>query len=73
MQSQHAHLDLNHGAGYEPRVTSNTLLKSLAESALKNVPGSRQIIEKAFSTGPIVDPHKLLPNKPINQVFHGPY
>ena len=73
MQSHHAHLDMNIHAGYEPRVVSEDLLKSLAESALKHVPGSKQVIEQAFNKGPIHDPHRLLPNKPINQVFHGPY
>ena len=73
MQSHHAHLDMNHHQGYEPRVHSEHLVKSLAEAALKNVPGSKQVIERSFAKGPIYDPHKLLPNKPINQVMHGPY
>jgi hypothetical protein len=73
MQSHHAHLDMNHSAGFEPRVTSAPLLKSLAESALKNIPGSKQVIDRAFYNGPIIDPHRILPTKPTNQVFHGPY
>ena len=73
MQSHHAHLDMNHHAGYEPRVASEQLLKSLATQALKNIPGSKQVIEHAFYKGPIRDPHRLLPNKPTNEIFHGPY
>ena len=64
---------MNHHAAFEPRVHTEHLLKSLAEAALKNIPGSRQIIEQAFAKGPIVDQHRILPNKPMNQVFHGPY
>jgi len=71
MQSHHAHLDLNHSAGYEPRVTSEHLLKSLAERALRNIPGSKQVIDRTFNRGPINDPHRILPSKPINQIFHG--
>ena len=73
MQSHFAHLDRNHHAAYEPRVSNKGLLKSLAESALKEIPGSQRVIDQAFNVGPINDPHRILPTKPMNKALHGPY
>jgi len=61
---------MNHSQGYEPRVSSKALLKNLAQTALKNVPGAEKLIKKHFHEGPVVDPHRLAPPKPKNQALH---
>ena len=44
------HLNLHQSAAYEPRITQPNLLKSFAEKALANVPGSQTVIDKHFDT-----------------------
>lgn len=70
MQSEHAHLDFNVAQGYEPRVSDKTKLKELAQAALATVPGAAKLIEEHFSTGPVKDPHRLLPPRPRDQALH---
>ena len=70
MQSQHAHMDMNHAAGYEPRVSSASKLEALASAALANVPGAKKLIEDHFGRGPMKDPHRLFPPRPRNQTLH---
>ena len=68
MQSHHAHLDMNVAQGYEPRVASKLLVQSLANAALKNVPGAAKVIAEHFSTANVKG--RLLPEKPVNQAMH---
>ena len=70
MQSQHAHLDMNTAAGYEPRVSTSHKVEELARAALKNVPGATKLIDEHFQRGSVVDPNRLLPAKPQNQALH---
>lgn len=60
--------NLNHAAAYEPRISQKHLLKSFAEKALANVPGSQQVIDKHFNTE-LIKP-ELNPPKPIDLVMH---
>ena len=68
MQSEHAHKDMNFAQGYEPRVTSKPLLKTLAQAALKNVPGSAKLIAEHFGTDNVKG--RLLPARPVNMAMH---
>ena len=60
--------NLNHAAGYEPRISQKHLLKSFAEKALAHVPGSAQVIEKHFNTD-LIRP-ELIPAKPVDMIMH---
>ena len=70
MQSHHAHLDMNVHQGAVSKVSSKTMLKSLATAALQHVPGANKIIEEHFNVLEKVDQHKLVPSKAKNQSFH---
>ena len=67
MQDQNLHV----AAAYEPRVSAPHLQKSLAQAVFKNIPNSQRVIEKHYNQAPIRP--ELLPAKPKNLIFHGPY
>ena len=64
-------LNIHPASAYEPRVSDQKLLKTLAKAAFRNIPNSQPIIDKHFNQEPKLP--ELLPPKPKNLVFHGPY
>lgn len=64
----HSNLNFAHDQATRASVSSKALVKQLAQSALKHVPGSEQAIEKTFPTKPIIS--NLQPPKPMNLVLH---
>ena len=64
----HSNLNFHHSQASIASVSSKHLVKSLAESALKHVPGSEKVIEKMFSTKSIVP--ELQAPKAMNLVMH---
>ena len=44
------HLTYHPSSAYQPRVSDKTLLHHLAKSALKNIPGSADVIQEHFGT-----------------------
>ena len=66
MQAQEQ--NLHPASGYEPRITSKHLLKTFAEKALANVPGSKAVIDKHFNTDLIKQ--ELKPPKVIDLLMH---
>lgn len=67
----HGNLNLNHAEADKPTVSSRHMLQSLAEKALKHIPGSANVIEQHFSSKPIVPGIKN--PKPINLIMHMPH
>ena len=67
----HSNLNFHAAQAETPRVSSTHMLKSLAEKALKHIPGAAEAIQKSFSTTPIVP--EIQPKKPMNLVYHMPH
>jgi hypothetical protein len=61
---------LNHHVdqAYVPRIRSKALQHKIARAALKNIPGSENLIKKVFETNPV--PKELPLEKPIDLVMH---
>ena len=64
------HLNFHQSQGQQLRVASKQMLKSLAQSALKNIPGAEKAIREHFPEGNVKDPHQLFPPKPKNLAYH---
>ena len=67
----HSNLNFHAAQAEIPRVSSTHMLKSLAEKALKHIPGAQEVIQRSFSTSPIVPEIKA--KKPMNLVYHMPH
>ena len=70
MQPEHAHLDMNPGLPYQPRVSHESHIKEIAHAALKNVPGAKQVIEDRFDKSAWQKPFALPGKNYINQAYH---
>ena len=70
MQAEHAHVDLNFGTVYEPRVSHESHVKEIATKALEKVPGSKDLIKEAFDRGAWEKPFALPAKRHVNQALH---
>ena len=64
----HSHLNFHTSVADIAKVSTKSLQRSLAESALKHIVGSHDVIERTFSTKPIVP--ELTPPRAINQLMY---
>ena len=64
----HSHLNFHTSVANIARVSTQSLQRSLAESALKHIAGSQDVIERTFSTKPIEQ--ELTPPRVINQLMY---
>ena len=64
----HSHLNFHTSVADHAKVSTRSLQKSLAQSALKHIAGSHEAIERTFSTKTI-EP-ELKPPKAINQLMY---
>ena len=64
-------LNFNHEVGYEARVSSHHLLKSLAKAALKHVPNSEKVIQRYFEPTPVTKALRQAPQP--NLIMHDPH
>ena len=67
----HATLNFNHERGYEAKVSSHHLIKTLASAALKHVPGSEKVIEHYFKPTPVTKAVRQPPQP--NLIMHEPH
>ena len=70
MQSEYAHLDMNYGVHYEPRVSHEDHIKEVATKALQNIQGGKELVNKTFNKGKWEKPFTLPAKKAINQAMH---
>ena len=61
---------LNHHVdqAYTPRIHSTQAKMQVARAALKNIPGSEELIQKTFQPKPV--PRELPAEKPVNLILH---
>ena len=61
---------LNHHVdqAYTPRIQSKEAKMQVARAALKNIPGSEELIQKTFQPKPV--PRELPAEKPVNLILH---
>jgi len=61
---------LNHhvSQAYQPRITQKMSKQQIAQAALKNIPGSEQLIQKTFTPKPV--PREIPSETPVDLVMH---
>ena len=70
MQPEHAHLDMNYGVPYEPRVSHEEHVKQIATKALEKVQGAKELIESSFDRSKWDKPFELPAKRHMNQAMH---
>ena len=61
----------HHQEGFRPRIGSRKNLRRLAQAALKNIPGTQELIQKHFDTIPVKP--ELTPVPQRNLIMHTGY
>ena len=73
MQSEHAHNNISHEAGGEPKVSSHAQKYALALAAVKQIHGASAVVHEHFSRRAQSLPFKLkLPRVYDQQLHHFP-